>query len=176
MYSVGIAYLLWLFSGCGALGFHRFYLGKIPTGLLWMFTGGLGMIGSVFDFFTLPGQVREANFRNALYERRSQNPARREERQENWRYGSDAQYNVVNGKNHEKESPERVILKLAKESNGILTVSEVALSANITIDESKKILDTLVTKGFAELRVRKSGSLVYVIPDMADKDEPLEDF
>jgi len=61
MYSVGIAYLLWLISGFGALGFHRFYLGKIFTGLLWMFTGGLGTIGSIYDFITLPGQVREAN-------------------------------------------------------------------------------------------------------------------
>jgi TM2 domain-containing membrane protein YozV len=172
MYSVGIAYLLWLISGFGALGFHRFYLGKIPTGLLWMFTGGLGMFGSVYDFLTLPGQVREANIRNALYDRRTQSVGQ----QESWRYANDAQFKVVNGKNSEKESPERVILKLAKENSGILTVSEVALGANITIDEAKKILDTLVTKGFAELRVRKSGSLVYVIPDMADKDEPLEDF
>jgi len=172
MYSVGIAYLLWLLSGCGALGFHRFYLGKIPTGLLWMFTGGLGMVGSVYDFLTLPGQVREANIRNALYDRRAQQSVGQHE---NWRYANDAQYKVVNGK-HEKENPEHIILKLAKENSGILTVSEVALGANITIDEAKKMLDTLVTKGFAELRVRKSGSLVYVIPDMADKDEPLEDF
>jgi len=174
MYNVGIAYLLWLLSGCGALGFHRFYLGKIPTGLLWMMTGGLGMIGSIYDFLTLPGQVREANIRNALYDRRTQQPPAAGQ-QESWRYANDAQYRVVNGK-HEKESPERVILKLAKENSGVLTVSEVALGANITIDEAKKMLDTLVTKGFAELRVRKSGSLVYVIIDMADKDEPLEDF
>jgi len=173
MYSTGIAYLLWLLSGFGALGFHRFYLGKIPTGLLWMMTGGLGMVGSIYDFLTLPSQVREANFRNALYDRNTQQPAGQ---QENWRYANDAQYRVVNGRNNEKESIEHVILKLAKENSGILTVSEVALGANITIDEAKKILDTLVTKGFAELRVRKSGSLVYIIPDMADKDEPLEDF
>jgi predicted transcriptional regulator len=173
MYSTVIAYILWLISGCGALGFHRLYLGKIPTALLWMCTGGLGMIGSFYDFLTLPSQVREANIRNALYDRRTQKPAGQ---QGNWRFASDAQYKVVNGKNHEKESPERVILKIAKENNGVLTVSEVALGANITIDEAKKMLDTLVTKGFAELRVRKSGSLVYVIPDMADKDEPLEDF
>ena len=51
MYNVAIAYLLWLFSGCGALGFHRFYLGKIPSGLLWMFTGGLGLVGAFYDFF-----------------------------------------------------------------------------------------------------------------------------
>ena len=185
MYSVGIAYLLWLVSGCGALGFHRFYLGKIPTGLLWMLTGGLGMVGSIYDFLTLPGQVREANIRNALYNRerrqyQTTGPNFRQNRmnggQEDWRYAKDAQYRVVSGKGHEKESLERVILKLAKENNGVLTVSEVALGADISIDEAKKYLDILVSKGFAELRVRKSGSLVYVIPDMTDTDVPLEDF
>ena len=173
MYNTGIAYLLWLFSGCGALGFHRFYLGKIPTGLLWMFTGGLGMIGSIYDFFTLPGQVREANIRNALYNRELRHL--RSQESDDWRYANDAKYRVMN-KSREKDSIEHVILKLAKENKGILTVSEVALGANVSIEEAKKYLDILVSKGFAELRVRKSGSLVYVIPDMADKDEPLEDF
>jgi TM2 domain-containing membrane protein YozV/predicted transcriptional regulator len=169
MYSVGIAYLLWLVSGCGALGFHRFYLGKIPTGLLWMCTGGLAMFGSVYDFLTLPGQVREANLRNALYNsiRSRQNVSH-----ENWRYVNDGEARVV----HEKESIERIILKLAKENKGILTASEVALAANIPIEEAKKTLDILVSKGFAELRVRKSGTLVYTLPEMMDRDEPLEDF
>ena len=173
MYNLGLAYILWLFSGCGALGFHRFYLGKIPTGLLWMFTGGLCMIGSVFDFFALPGQVREANFRKALMDQSSR-VYRPQGQPDDWRYANDAQYRVV--KNHEKESPERVILKIAKENNGIVTVSDVSLGAHLSIEEAKKVLEALVTKGFAELRVRKSGSLVYVIPDMVDKDEPLEDF
>jgi len=171
MYSLGIAYLLWLFSGCGALGFHRFYLGKIPTGVLWMITGGLGMIGSIYDFFTLPGQVREANMRKALYDR-TMNP--QSIAGGDWRYAGDAQARVV--KTGEKEPLEHVILKIAKENKGIITVSEVALSANITIEEAKKYLEALVSKGFADLRVRKSGSLVYVIPDMLDNDEPLEDF
>ena len=170
MYNVAIAYLLWLFSGCGALGFHRFYLGKIPSGLLWMFTGGLGLVGAFYDFFTLPDQVREANYRNALLERR------RPPGVPDWRFATDAQYQVMKSKTQEKEPPERAILKLAKENKGFLTVSEVALGADVSIEEAKKLLDALAIKGFAELRVRKSGSLVYVIPDLADKDEPLEDF
>jgi TM2 domain-containing membrane protein YozV/predicted transcriptional regulator len=171
MYSVGLAYFLWLVSGFGALGFHRFYLGKIPTGLLWMFTGGLAMVGSIYDFFTLPGQVREANIRNALYNNmgRSQNVRGPHG---NWRYVNDGESRVV----REKESIERIILKLAKENKGVLTASEVALGANIPIEEAKKDLDALVSKGFAELRVRKSGTLVYTLPEMMDSDEPLEDF
>ncbi|MDR2482897.1 MAG: NINE protein [Treponema sp.] len=153
MYSIGIAYLLWLVSGFGALGFHRFYLGKIPTGLLWMFTGGLGMLGAIYDFFTLPGQVREANIRNAIFH-------------------TGGQRRVV----REKDRVEHTILKLAKENKGIITASEVALAANISIDEAKKDLDALVSKGIAELRVRQTGTLVYTLPEMMDSDAPLENW
>jgi hypothetical protein len=36
-------------------------MGKIFTGLLWLFTGGLFLIGYLFDFLTLNEQVAEAN-------------------------------------------------------------------------------------------------------------------
>jgi TM2 domain-containing membrane protein YozV len=165
MYSVGLAYLLWLLSGFGVLGFHRFYLGKIPTGVLWMCTGGLGMFGAIYDFFTLPGQVREANIRNAIFTKYK--ASRR-----NWRYIHDGDAQIVTP----KESIERVILKLAKQNRGILTASEVALEANIPLETAKKDLDALVSKGFAELRVRKSGTLVYTLPELMDSNSPLEDF
>jgi TM2 domain-containing membrane protein YozV/predicted transcriptional regulator len=170
MYSVGFAYLLWFLSGFGALGFHRFYLGKIPTGLLWMVTGGLGMVGSIYDFFTLPGQVREANIRNAIY-----NQARfstRANRNSGWRNVNDGEAKII----REKEHVERIILRIAKQNKGILTASEVALEANISLEEAKKDLDALVSKGFAELRVRQTGTLVYTIPELMDSDSPLEDF
>ena len=181
MYNTGIAYLLWLFSGFGALGFHRFYLGKIPSGILWMLTGGLGMVGAIYDFFTLPGQVRQANMRSALFEQARQGyypgaEIPRDRAQGSWRYANDGEFKVVGDRSREKEHPERVILKLAKENRGILTVSDVALQADIPMDEAKKLLDALVSRGFAELSVRKSGSIVYVIPEMRDKDEPLEEF
>ena len=162
MYSVGIAYLLWLLSGCGIFGLHRFYLGKIPTGIMWMCTGGGFVIGTIYDFFTLPRQVREANIRRAILESSiRQNIDNRQP----WRN--------VTGSVHEKESIERVILKLAKTNKGILTASELALSANISIEEAKKCLEAMVSKGFAELRVRQSGTLVYTIPDLMDSDEAL---
>lgn len=43
------------------MGIHRFYCGKVVTGLLWLFTGGLFMIGWIIDFFLVPSMVREAN-------------------------------------------------------------------------------------------------------------------
>ena len=37
----------------GAFGVHRFYVGKIGTGLLWLFTIGLLGIGSLVDFIMI---------------------------------------------------------------------------------------------------------------------------
>jgi TM2 domain-containing membrane protein YozV/predicted transcriptional regulator len=172
MYSVGLAYLFWLLSGFGTLGFHRFYLGKIPTGLLWMFTAGLAGIGSIYDFLTLPGQVREANIRQAILDSSIRgNINININNRQPWRNVNDGEARIV----REKDSIEQIILKTAKANRGVLTASELALSANISVDEAKKTLDTMVSKGFAELRVRESGALVYTIPDLMNKDEPLVD-
>jgi TM2 domain-containing membrane protein YozV len=47
----------------GVLGIHRFYIGKIGTGILWLLTGGLLGLGWLYDFCTLNGQVDEQNRR-----------------------------------------------------------------------------------------------------------------
>ena len=37
----------------GALGIHRFYVGKVGTGILYIFTGGLFGIGALVDFIMI---------------------------------------------------------------------------------------------------------------------------
>ncbi len=37
----------------GAIGVHRFYVGKVGTGILWLFTGGLLGIGAIVDFIMI---------------------------------------------------------------------------------------------------------------------------
>lgn len=49
--SKTVALLLNIFFGF--LGVHRFYVGKIGTGLLWLFTLGFFGIGDVIDFFMI---------------------------------------------------------------------------------------------------------------------------
>ena len=58
--SVGGAYLLWCGLFIGVAGLHHFYLGKPLKGLLWLFTWGLLGVGLVWDFFTMPTQVRNS--------------------------------------------------------------------------------------------------------------------
>jgi len=48
----------------GYLGIHRFYEGKILTGILWLCTGGLGGIGWLIDLILiLCGRGKDANGR-----------------------------------------------------------------------------------------------------------------
>ena len=66
MKSKGVAYVLWLISCFGWLGFHRFYIGKIGTGLIWIFTGGVFGLGALIDLFSLGGQVDQYNTNHEL--------------------------------------------------------------------------------------------------------------
>lgn len=52
-----VAWILLTFLGF--FGIHRFYMGKILTGILWLLTAGLFGIGWLYDFFTLNGQINE---------------------------------------------------------------------------------------------------------------------
>ena len=70
MKSTGTSYLLWLLCFVGFCGIHRFYNGRIITGLIWLFTGGLFLIGQIIDLFLIPGIVEDANRRFASDVRR----------------------------------------------------------------------------------------------------------
>ena len=71
MKSKGTPYFLWLISFFGWLGFHRFYLGKVGTGILWIITFGVFGIGALIDLFTLGGQVDQYNTTEELKTLRS---------------------------------------------------------------------------------------------------------
>jgi hypothetical protein len=152
-YSLPVAYLLWFIGGLGTLGFHRFYMRKIGTGVLWFLSGGGLVVGTIYDFFTMQRQVEEANmredYRAALgMEGRRSLPGRVEFP-------------------NKPESIEKVILRAARKNGGAVTPGEVALEGDVELDAAKKALDKLAAAGHAEMRIRSSGVVVYVFPDFS---------
>jgi TM2 domain-containing membrane protein YozV len=61
--SYNVTWILLTFLG--VLGIHRFYLEKWITGIVYLLTAGLFLIGVIYDFWTLNGQIREVNARSA---------------------------------------------------------------------------------------------------------------
>lgn len=56
--------LAWvLLTFLGVFGIHRMYMGKWFTGLLYLFTGGLLLLGVLYDFWTLNDQITQKHAR-----------------------------------------------------------------------------------------------------------------
>lgn len=145
-YSRGTAYLLWALCLFGVSGIHRFYLGRIGTGILWLCTWGLFGIGNIIDLFTIPGMVDAETARRLpgpVPNRLAPTPAAAT-----------------------ADPIETVILRAARAHGGVVTPTQVAVGGEYGLDESKACLDDLVSRGHAELRVRKNGGMVYVFPDL----------
>jgi TM2 domain-containing membrane protein YozV len=50
-----------LLTFLGLFGIHRFYMGKIVTGIIYLLTGGIFLLGIVYDYWTLNEQLAEIN-------------------------------------------------------------------------------------------------------------------
>jgi TM2 domain-containing membrane protein YozV len=56
-YNIGWILLTFL----GVLGIHRFYMRKWITGIIYFLTGGLFLVGYIYDYWTLNDQIDEIN-------------------------------------------------------------------------------------------------------------------
>jgi TM2 domain-containing membrane protein YozV len=66
MKSTAVAYILCILGFFAVAGLHRFYAGKWITGLIWLFTDGLLVIGTIVDLFLIPGMIERANINRRL--------------------------------------------------------------------------------------------------------------
>ena len=58
--------LCWiLLTFLGIFGAHRLYLGKWITAIIYFFTGGLFLLGVLYDYWTLNEQISEKNIQRS---------------------------------------------------------------------------------------------------------------
>lgn len=153
MFTYDKVFIMWALSFI-IPGLHRFYLGKVGSGILYLMTWGFGGLGTIVDLFRLPQMVREANLQ--IQYQQALNPVQ-------------IQYVNKKEKPRKKESIERIILKTAKKNKGIATPAEVALEGDITMEKAKEMLDKLAAKGYAELKIKKNGVIEYCFPEFLEE-------
>lgn len=161
MYNTGIAYILWVIGGFGVLGLHRFYLGKIPTGILWLCSGGLGGLGALYDLFTLSNQVRLANLKKGRVVIDSSQPATI--------YINGLPAGNAAAPARPTETMEKTILRVARANGGMVSPGEVALEGDCTIDQARKTLEAMAGKGLCEMKIRSSGVIVFMFTEFQSR-------
>ncbi|MFU8802685.1 MAG: hypothetical protein ACNA8W_02650 [Bradymonadaceae bacterium] len=75
------------------------------------------------------------------------------------------------GKGFNTDQEEHRILTLASHKGGKLTAEEVSIHCHLTIDQSKRLLDSMVMKNTADTWISDGGSMVYVFRGLLTTDE-----
>lgn len=151
MKSKGVAYLLWFFLGWA--GGHKFYLGKIGMGVLYLFTGGLFGIGWLIDLFTLGNQV---DVYNALH--RGVGQSQQQSQQQNIVVNVAAPQGTTTSTTQTK-SAEKQILELPDDKP--LSLKEIMLMTSLELDVIESTVKKLVDKGMVKELVDENGKITY---------------
>jgi TM2 domain-containing membrane protein YozV len=135
-----IAYVLWAFGLVGFCGIHRFYSGKVTSGLVYFLTFGFWGVGQFVDLFFIPEMTKERNL-DLLYEAtvdsRNNNP----------------QVTLVNpdATTNKKSDPMLTLLAAAANNNNVLSVGQAMLAMQLPLDQVEGLLSTALKKGLANI-------------------------
>jgi TM2 domain-containing membrane protein YozV len=161
MNSKGTSYLLWLSIFIGFGGIHRLYNGKMFTGLLWLFTGGLFGFGQFIDLFLIPDMVDSHNLDRArrlgtsLYDpnlpaiSRVVEPMDRRSPQQR------------------QEQLRIALLKAAQKRGSKISVTQAVADTGADFAEVETLLLEMSKKGYASIsNDPKSGAVLYTFPEL----------
>ncbi|MCC0175961.1 NINE protein [Waterburya agarophytonicola K14] len=144
----GVAYILWAFGLMGFNGLHRFYSGKITSGLVYFATLGFFGIGQFVDLFLIPGMVKERNI-YLLHEATVQS------------HNNGSRVTLV--KQEKKEvDPMLTLLQAAAKHNNVLSVGQAMLSTEFPIEKVQPLLDKAIKQGLAHVdNDEETGAMRY---------------
>jgi TM2 domain-containing membrane protein YozV len=144
----GVAYILWAFGLMGFCGIHRFYSGKITSGLVYLCTMGFFGVGQFVDLFLIPGMVKEKN----IY---LQHEATIKS------FNNNAYVTLV--KEEIKESdPMLTLLRAAAKHNNVLSIGQAMLATEFPIEQVQLLLNRAISQGLAHVdNDEKTGAMRY---------------
>lgn len=156
-YSAGLGYGLWCAGLVGACGIHRFYVGKVGTGVLYLLTFGLLGLGQLVDLFRMKSLVRDANIR----EGRIPHPLQ---------VARAARLGKAGAKQDSAATLPQRLLRAAMDNGGELTVTQGVMATGLTFEEIEKTLGAMADKGYVDVdNAPGSGVVVYRFPELAGR-------
>ncbi len=143
----------------GKNGITQIFLGIVLIGFSGFFSGpfsGMGMTGrhggSLWKWLLLAGGiaslVKGGSFLLSGYSHRRKNKP---------------------DMKHQEIVRENTILRIAEQNNGTVTVTKASLELGKSLDETEKILNTLVSKGHATMEISDEGKIHYFFADFYNK-------
>jgi len=161
MNKVGTAYALWLGGLVGVAGLHRLYNGKIWTGLLWLFSGGLFGVGQLIDLVLIPKMVETHNgklldpqnvssFSASLHQPAIQRVIQPLDLQQAYRNQA-----IVD------------LLKAAEARGGKLSVTQGVIATGLSFFQVEEMLQEMLRTGYVEIsNDPETGVVVYDFKEM----------
>lgn len=157
MNRVEMSYVLWVAGLLGVAGLHRFYNGKIVTGLIWLFTGGLLGIGQFVDLFLIPrmAEKREAEIKARLV-------------------GSENGESLTNSAAttalpQTREQLMVSLLKAAVDRGGKISVTQGVMATGATFAEVELLLQEMLQSGYVSVdNDPKTGIVVFEFHELSE--------
>lgn len=164
--SLTVSYLLAALGFLGVSGVHRFYLGKPITGIIWFFTGGLFMLGTIYDLITMQSQVEEANrYTLPVGHPQPMLPGQAYNPYAPQGYAPPSQAPDPNAELRNPEIDlELRVLKLARLRNGRLSAASTAAELGVPVAEADEKLTDIAKAGHANVDVTDEGVVIYDFP------------
>jgi len=155
-YQSSIAYALWCVCFIGGFGIHRFYLGRIWSGIFYLLTAGGFFIGQLYDLITMKRLVRNANIQTG----RLPHPRQA-------RIDTGAAAPSPRPKLPRPADLRQQLLQAAVKNGGELTVTQGVLATAREFEEVESTLNKMADKGYVDVdNAPGTGVVVYRFPEL----------
>lgn len=159
--DAGTSYLFWALGFLGLCGMHRFYLDKPASGILYLLTGGLCMVGQVLDVFLIPSMVREKNLELAAIAVQTYLPSGRGQ------FLPAPRDPGARPLSHE-ERMQVQLSRLAAQRGGRLTVTDGVVHTGRPPKEIQDVLEQMAKDGIIDMDLDyETGAMVYTFRERA---------